>query len=259
MDLGIKGKVAMVAAGSKGIGLAAAKSLSADGVKVSLCGRSADSAAESAAEVGGGAKGYGCDVSDPGAIEAWYKSTVADLGQPLILVTNTGGPPAGNVLDLTDEQWQAGVDSSLLNIVRMVRLAAPAMKDAHWGRIIHITSLVAKEPSRVLAISSTLRSGIMALTKLQAWQLAEFGVTVNGVLPGHTDTDRQAHLVKLRAEREGIPFEEAKAKQSADTPMKRFAEPREIGDVIAFLCSEKASYVSGASLLVDGATTAAFG
>jgi 3-oxoacyl-[acyl-carrier protein] reductase len=133
------------------------------------------------------------------------------------------------------------------------------MKQAGWGRIVHITSLVAKEPAKLLAISSTLRSGLMSLTKLQAWELAESGVTVNGVLPGHTDTDRQKHLIQVRAEKEGIAEDEAKRKQVEVTAMKRFAEPSEIGDVVAFLCSTQASYVSGVSLLVDGATTCAFG
>lgn len=249
----------MVAAGSKGIGYAVAESLAAEGCRVSICGRNRAAAEDAAKRIGNGAKGYPCDVAKGDDLDAWFKQTVKDLGTPQILVTNTGGPPAGAVLSISDDQWLSGVDSSLMNVVRLVRLASPGMKEAGWGRIIHITSLVAKEPSKLLVISSTIRSGLMSLTKLQAWELAESGITVNGVLPGHTDTDRQKHLIDVRAEKEGISIEEARLRQVEMTPMKRFAEPSEIGDVVAFLCSTKASYVSGVSLLVDGATTSAVG
>jgi 3-oxoacyl-[acyl-carrier protein] reductase len=259
MDLGIKDKVAMVAAGSKGIGLASAKALAAEGCKVSICGRTQESLDRAVAEIGHGAKGYVADVSRIGNLEAWFSQTVSDLGPVQILVTNTGGPPAGNVIDITDEEWESGVQSTLMNVVRMVRLGAPGMKSAKWGRIVHISSLVAKEPAKLLPISSTLRTGLMALTKLQAYELAQSGITVNGILPGHTDTDRQRHLIEIRAEKEGIGLEESAKKQAETTAMKRFARPEEVGDAVAFLCSEKASYISGVSLLVDGATTSAFG
>ncbi|HEY3780654.1 MAG TPA: SDR family oxidoreductase [Fimbriimonadaceae bacterium] len=259
MDLGIKGRVAMVAAGSKGIGLASARALAAEGCKVSICGRTQETIDKAVSEIGHGAKGHVADVSKLEDLKSWFKQTEAELGAVQILVTNTGGPPAGNVMDLTDEQWEAGVQSTLMNVVRMVRLAAPGMKAAKWGRVIHITSLVAKEPAKFLPISSTLRTGLMSLTKLQAYELAQDGITVNGVLPGHTDTDRQQHLIHVRADKEGISLEESAKQQAETTAMKRFARPEEIGDVVAFLCSERASYISGVSLLVDGATTCAFG
>jgi len=247
----------MVAAGSKGIGYACAESLAAEGCAVSICGRNEETAALAARRIGRNAKGYACDVTDPKALAEWFKRTASDLGVPEILVTNTGGPPAGNVLDLTDEQWESGVQSTLMNVIRMVRLAVPGMKKAGWGRIVHITSLVAKEPAKLLPISSTIRSGLMSLTKLQAYELAQAGITVNGVLPGHTDTDRQKHLIEVRAEKEGIDLNESMRRQAEGTAMKRFAEAREIGDVVTFLCSKQAAYVSGVSLLVDGATTCA--
>jgi 3-oxoacyl-[acyl-carrier protein] reductase len=156
---------------------------------------------------------------------------------------------------MSDEQWQLGVDSTLLNVVRLVRLVSPSMKERGWGRIVHITSLVARDPSPVLPISSTIRSGLMALTRLQAQELGPFKVTVNGVLPGHTLTDRQTHLANLRAEKENISVEEAFRLQAEQVPLKRLADPMEIANVVAFLCSEPASYVTGESILVDGGIT----
>ena len=142
-----------------------------------------------------------------------------------------------------------------MNIVRLVRSVQPLMAESQWGRIVHITSLVAKEPSRMLPISSTLRAGIMALTRLQATEFAEQGITVNGVLPGHTYTDRQKHLAEVRAEREGITPEEALIRQAADIPMKRLASADEIASAVTFLCSQQAAYITGTNLLVDGGLT----
>ena len=142
-----------------------------------------------------------------------------------------------------------------MSVVRLVRLVSPGMEERGRGRIVHITSLVAKDPAPVLPISSTLRSGLMALTKLQAFQLAPFGITVNGVLPGHTLTDRQTHLAQLRAKDTGISVEEALRNQAREIPAGRIADPSEIAAAVAFLCSEKASYITGVSLLVDGGIT----
>jgi 3-oxoacyl-[acyl-carrier protein] reductase len=153
---------------------------------------------------------------------------------------------------MTDEQWLDGFNSTLMNVIRLVRLVTPGMKAKGWGRIVHVTSLVAKEPSAMLPISSTLRSGLMATTRLQALELATAGITVNAVLPGHTLTDRQHHLAKVRSEQLGITPEEALEIQASEIPMKRLGKPEEIGAAIAFLCSQQAAYISGANLLVDG-------
>jgi 3-oxoacyl-[acyl-carrier protein] reductase len=153
---------------------------------------------------------------------------------------------------MTDEQWQAGFDSTLMNVVRMVRMVSDRMMENGWGRIVHVTSLVAREPSTLLPISSTLRAGLMAMTRLQALELASSGVTVNAVLPGHTLTDRQYHLASIRASRLGVTPDEALEMQAEEVPMKRLGKPEEIGASIAFLCSEQAAYITGVNLLVDG-------
>jgi 3-oxoacyl-[acyl-carrier protein] reductase len=252
MDLGLKGKVALVAAGSKGIGLATAKTLAEEGCRVSICGRTKDSLDQATTQIGHNAIGIVCDVSKAQDIDHWIKESRTKLGQIDIIVTNTGGPPAGSWQTITDEQWQSGFDSTLMNIVRMVRHVAPEMKERGWGRIVHNTSLVAKEPNPLLPISSTLRAGIMALTRLQALELAPFGITVNGVLPGHTLTDRQLHLAEIRANRDGITAQEALTLQASEVPMKRLGKPEEIAAAIAFFCSQPGAYVTGTSLLVDG-------
>jgi len=252
MDFGISGKVAMVAAASKGIGLAIAQTLAREGCHLSICARNEETLEAAAPLIDPDCRTYVVDVSDPDDLAWWHEQTVADLGAPDILVTNTGGPPAGALDTMTDEQWQAGFDSTLLNIVRLMRLVTPGMKERGWGRVVHLTSLVAREPSGLLPISSTLRSGIMALTRLQANELAPFGVTVNGVLPGHTLTDRQRHLADIIANRDGISQEEALARRAAEVPMGRLGTPEEIAAAVAFLCSQPAAYITGTSLLVDG-------
>lgn len=245
----------MVAAASKGIGLAIAQLLAEEGCVVSICARNEETLAEAVESIPGNPHSYVVDVSNPDDLAWWVEQTRADAGEPTILVTNTGGPPAGALSDITDEQWLQGYQSTLMNIVRLVRLVSPGMKAAGWGRIVHITSLVAREPSPLLPISSTLRSGIAALTRLEARELGPSGITVNAVLPGHTLTDRQRHLADLRAERENITQDEALVRQAAEVPVGRLGKPEEIAAAVAFLCSEQAAYVSGESLLVDGGLT----
>jgi 3-oxoacyl-[acyl-carrier protein] reductase len=245
----------MVAASSKGIGFATAKLLAKEGCLLSICARNEEALEAACEEIEGEVRSYVVDVSNPDDITWWVEQTQSDLGPISILVTNTGGPAAGSLDSITDAQWQAGFDSTLLNIVRMVRLVQEDMIKAEWGRIIHITSLVAKEPNRLLPISSTLRAGVMALTRLQAAELAKYGVTVNGVLPGHTLTDRQRHLAEIRAKRDEISVEEALDLNGRETPIGRLAQPDEIAAAIAFLSSKPASYISGTSLLVDGGLT----
>lgn len=245
----------MVAAASKGIGKAIAKALVDEGCRLSICARNEETLEAAAAELGEEVRSYVVDVTSAEDLAWWVEQTKADLGAPEIVVTNTGGPPAGAWDGLTDEQWEAGVQSTLMNIVRLSRLVVPEMEAAGWGRLVHLTSLVAIEPSDLLPISSTLRSGLIALTKLQGQSLAAKGITVNGVLPGHTMTDRQIHLVEARAAKEGLSFDEAMRRQTESMPAKRLGQPEEIAAVVAFLCSQQASFVNGTSVLVDGGFT----
>ncbi len=260
MDLGIKGKVAMVAAGTRGIGLATAESLLKEGAKVSICSRSEENikeAQEKLAPYRNELLVVKADVTSTKDISHWIRTTRENLGPIEILVTNTGGPPAADALAATDEQWMTGFDSTVLNIVRLVREVAPFMLEKNWGRIVHVTSLVAKEPSKLLSISSTLRAGLMSLTKLQAKELGPFGVTVNSILPGHTLTDRQIHLAEIEAEKKKVSVDEILKEKTKIIPVGRIASPEEIGSVITFLCSKQAGYLTGENILVDGGVTKA--
>src|SRR5687768_7614837 len=257
MDLGISGRVAMVAAASKGIGRAIALGLAEEGCRVSICARSEENL-ESARHDLEALIGphevltVAADVSKTDDLENWYKRTVERFGTVDILVTNTGGPPAARFLQLSDEQWESGFQSTLMNIVRLCRLAIPAMQEKGWGRIIHVTSLVAKQPSDDLTISTTLRTGISALTRTMSNQVAPDGILVNSVLPGNTLTERQTHLANVRGKALGITPEEAVRRTESAVPLGRMAEPREIADAVVYLASERASYITGVSLLVDG-------
>jgi 3-oxoacyl-[acyl-carrier protein] reductase len=257
MDLGIEGRAALVAAASKGLGRAVALSLVKEGCRVSICSRSQEALDDARAELVAARDGatvhtFVCDVSKAEELAGWVTAATADLGTVDILVTNTGGPPAGRFAELTDETWQTGIDGTLLNVVRLCRLVLPGMRARKWGRIVHISSLAAKQPIDLLTISSTLRAGLSALTKTMANQVAADNVLVNAILPGHILTDRQVHLNELRAKEQGVTVEEYAGRTEKTIPLRRTGEPREIGDVVAFLASERASYITGATIQVDG-------
>jgi 3-oxoacyl-[acyl-carrier protein] reductase len=254
MELGIKDRVAMIAAASKGLGKACAMALAREGCKVSICSRNAEELEKTRSEVDakGDTLAVAADVSSANDLDNWYQRTVDRFGQVDILVTNTGGPPVKRFMELSDENWLSGVDSTLMSVVRLSRTVIPGMRERRWGRIIHLTSLVAKQPVDELTISSTLRAGLSGLTKTMANQLGPDNITVNAILTGHILTDRQYALADVRTRERGITHEEYFAGQASEIPLRRIGEPREIGEVVAFLASERASYITGVSLQVDG-------
>lgn len=260
MELGIRGRTAMVAAGSKGLGLAIATALVKEGARVSIGARTPGplAAAEQALRAAGGeVLAMPVDVSRPEDLERWHAATVEKLGAPALVVTNTGGPPVGTFEELTEDAWRTGIDSTLMNVVRLCRLVLPAMRAARYGRIVHLTSFVAKKPWPLLTISSTLRAGLSALTTALAAQVAADGITVNAVLPGHFLTDRQIHLNEIRAQQHGITRAAWEERVQAEIPARRFGRPEEFADAVAFLLSERAAYITGTSLQIDGGVVGA--
>jgi 3-oxoacyl-[acyl-carrier protein] reductase len=254
MDLELNNRIAMVAAASKGLGKACALSLAKEGCRVSIFARGKDELMKTRDEIAAHGDVLACagNVTSSADLENWHKQTLERYGQVDILVTNTGGPPVKRFMDLSEEEWMAGVESTLMNVVRLCRMVVPGMQMRKWGRIIHLTSLVAKQPVDELTISSTLRAGLSGLTKTMANQLGPDQITVNAILTGHFLTDRQYAIADVRVKERGITHEQYFAQAANEIPVRRLGEPREIGDIVAFLASERAGYISGVSLQVDG-------
>ena len=254
MDLGLKGKVALVAAASKGLGYGVANALAAEGAKVSICSR--DSASVEAAvkqlqtDTGAEVIGTACDVTRADSIQAWIDGTVAQWGLIDALLVNAGGPPGGLLLDMTEEQWQAAFELTLMSSVRMIRAAVPHMTNG--GSILTVTSSSIKEPIERLGLSTVMRSGVAGLVKTLADELAGKQIRVNNLIPGRIDTDRVAQLDHATAKRQNITVEEVRAQSAAKIPLKRLGTIHEFGSAAAYLLSPAAQYITGATLRVDG-------
>lgn len=254
MDLGLKDRVAMVAAASKGLGYGVARALARDGARVALCSRDGAAAEKTAerlgAETGAEVMGTGCDVGDPAAILAWRDAIVARWGRIDALLVNAGGPPAMLFKDMTEKHWQDAFNLTLMGAVRLIRAALPHM--AKGSAILTITGSSVKEPVERLALSTVMRAGVTGLVKTLADELAGDGIRVNNLMPGRFDTDRVAALDRNTAEKTGVTFEQARAQSIARIPMGRLGTTDEFGAAAAFLLSPAASYITGVSLRVDG-------
>lgn len=259
MDLGLKGKVALVAAASKGLGKASALALAAEGANVVMCGRTEsdvqDAAREISSTTGSNVVGVKADVAIPADIKRFVNAAREKFGTVHILVNNAGGPPVGSILDLADDGWEKGFQLTMMSMVRMTREVLPMMTRQRWGRIITITSFVAKQPINELILSASMRPGVHALSKILANLHAKDNVTVNAVCPGNILTKRQEDLNRARAEERKVTLENVLLEAAKQIPAGRMGKPEEIGNVVAFLASEQASYINGVTLLVDGGLT----
>jgi 3-oxoacyl-[acyl-carrier protein] reductase len=255
VDLGLNGKVAMVAGASRGLGLAVAQGLAREGARVSLAARNAaavDAAAAGIVSVGGEALGVPVDVRAPGDLARWHADTVSRFGGVDLLFVNTGGPPAGPALSFDDDAWKATFELLVLSAIRMIRLAVPSMKMRGGGAILLSTSTAVKEPVPNLALSNVVRSSVAAMTKTLSNELAGDGIRVNHLLPGRIDTDRIKELDAGRAKASGTTPEAVKAQLEAGIPLRRYGRPDEFAGAAVFLLSDAARYITGASLQVDG-------
>jgi 3-oxoacyl-[acyl-carrier protein] reductase len=256
MDLGLRGKVALVAAASRGLGRAVAAELAAEGASLLLCSRDDAAVQQAAREIGSetGAKvvARATDVSKREEIDALVSDGLRHFGRIDILVTNAGGPPAGPFESLTAEMWEAAYHLTLRSAVELARGVLPGMKERRWGRILNITSISVKQPVDNLMLSNSLRAAVTGFARTLATEVAPFGVTVNNILPGYTRTERVVELAKAASRREGITEEAARARWESQIPMGRLGEPREFAALAAFLVSDRASYITAQSIAVDG-------
>ena len=256
MDLGIKGKTALVVAASKGMGKASALGLAAEGARVVMCARGEAALKDAAAEVkqktGAEVLALAADASRAADISKVVAEANRAFGGVDILVANVGGPPPGPFEAMSDEQWKAAFEQVHLSTVRFIREVLPHMKQARWGRILAIQSSSVKQPVDGLVLSNGIRPGIAGLFKTLAGDLAPHGITVNLVLPGRIMTDRFREHQTDRATRSGVTLEKQMELSSADIPMGRIGTPEEFAAMVVFLASARASYVTGTAVQVDG-------
>jgi 3-oxoacyl-[acyl-carrier protein] reductase len=256
MDFGIAGRVALVCGSSQGLGRAIADVLAAEGADVVINSRSADKLETVRAQIaeasGANVHAAAADLTDPAAVDHIVRAAEQAFGKIDILVTNTGGPPAGAFEDHSPEVWRNAIAQNFESVVNLTRAVLPGMKERRWGRIVNVTSVSVKQPVDGLILSNAIRAGVTGFAKTVSNEVASFNVTVNNVLPGFTHTERSRHLAEKVAERDGITVEQAYEAWEGEIPMGRLADPPEFGAVAAFLCSEQASYVTGQSIAVDG-------
>jgi 3-oxoacyl-[acyl-carrier protein] reductase len=258
MDLGLRGKTAIVAAASKGLGRAVAEALVGEGANVTIFSRdeaAIQAAAEALARVatdGAQVLALAADVTDPVALERVVAATVERFGGVDVLYNNAGGPKPGVFDTLDDADFQRAWELNMLSTVRLTRLCLPYMRRQKWGRIITGTSSSVKQPIDSLMLSNSVRSAVTAWSKTLADQVGADGITVNTLAPGRIETARLVELDSFQAERTGKTLEEVQTEKLAVIPVGRYGRPEEFGAAAAFLASEKASYVSGVMLLVDG-------
>ena len=256
MDLGIRGRVALVAASSRGLGRASAEALAADGVDLVLCARG-EAALRATADDIRRASGVRvvdvvADVASPAGLASVLGAAHREFGRVDILVTNAGGPPAGPFEAHDAAAWDAAVRTTLTSVVELVRGVLPAMRERRWGRIVNITSIAVKQPVDNLILSNAVRAAVTGFARTLANEVAPHGITVNNVMPGYTRTARVEELAARTASLEGTSPDAAFAAWESQIPMARLGDPAEFGAMVAFLCSAQASYTTGASIPVDG-------
>lgn len=256
MDLRLSGKVALVAAASRGLGRAVAEELAREGVHLVVCARGADALRETADairdETGVPVLGVVADLSQAAGVAHVASEALRAYGRVDVLVTNAGGPPAGPFEAQSAEAWEAAIRLNLTSVVELTRAVLPGMKERGWGRIINVTSIAVKQPVDNLILSNSVRAAVTGFARTLANEVAPFGITVNNVMPGYTRTQRVDDLAARNATLRGTSAGAERAEWERQIPMARLGEPREFAAMVAFLASERASYTTGASIPVDG-------
>ncbi len=256
MDLGIRGRVAIVAAASSGLGKATAMELATEGARVVINARNEEQLQNTAGEIqsktGAEVMAIAGDVTNEELVRQLVSETISQFGSVDVLIANAGGPPAGFFDDFSAQHYRDAVELNLISTINLCREAVPHMRERGWGRIVAITSIAAKQPVENLILSNTARAGVLGFMKSLSQQIAADGITVNTVCPGYHLTERLKSLSLSIAKNQGVSVEDVYARWAASTPMKRIGDPKEFGAVVAFLCSERASYLTGTVVQVDG-------
>ncbi len=256
MNLGLKGKVALVTGASQGLGKAVAMGLAQEGARVAICARGLErlqgTAREIEAATGSQVLAVQADVTRPVDIKRLVETTVQHFGRIDILVTNAGGPPSARFVDLSHEAWQKAIDLTLMSVVHLCYKVVPYMQKQGGGRIITMTSISVKQPLDGLVLSNSLRAGVIGLTKTLSNELAKDNILVNSVCPGWTRTQRVVELFEAAARRKGTTPQDEEAAVVSQIPLGRMGQPEEIADLVVFLASERASFITGAAIHIDG-------
>ncbi|MDQ0320907.1 3-oxoacyl-[acyl-carrier protein] reductase [Pararhizobium capsulatum DSM 1112] len=252
MDLGIKGKRALVLGGSKGLGRGIATALATEGADVAITGRNAVNAEKAAAEIAPSAKGFALDLGDQSAVDPFLDLIISEFGEIDILVLNGGGPPQSLASDIDPQFWRAQFDTMVVAGMRITNRLLPTMRQNRWGRIMAVASTSIREPIPGLTASNALRSAVAGWMKTLATEVAPDGVTVNMLLPGRLATDRTLSFDRMDAAAEGLSYDAVAARSQADIPIGRYGTPAEFGAAAAFLASVQAGYITGVAIPIDG-------
>ncbi|HEV2297168.1 MAG TPA: SDR family oxidoreductase [Candidatus Acidoferrales bacterium] len=256
MDLGLKGRVAIVAAASKGLGRAVAEEMAREGAEVAICARTAADLEKAAEKIrndtGREVFHQAFDVTRQDAVRDFVAAVEKRFGRVDICVTNAGGPPSKKFLDISLEEWRTAVDLTLMSAVYFAREVLPRMQKRRWGRFLAITSVSVKQPIDNLLLSNSIRAAVTGLVRTLANEFGPDGITANCVCPGYTLTERLDELAAVQAKQSGIARETIFERWSSQVPLGRIGKPEEFAALVTFLASERASYISGASIAVDG-------
>ncbi len=256
MDLGLKDRVALVAASSQGLGKAIAIGLAREGAKLALCARTEAALSATAEQIrretGSEVFARPLDLTAAEDVRTFVADTVKRFGRLDICVANAGGPPSKSFADTSEEDWRYAVDLNLMTTVHLARETLPIMRERRWGRFIAITSISVKQPLDGLVLSNAVRSGVAGLVKTLANEYGPYNVLVNNVCPGFTATSRLISLAEQLAKREGVERREIEARWALQSPLGRIGQPEELANLVAFLASERAGYITGVSIPVDG-------
>ena len=262
MDLGLSGKVALIAASSKGLGKACALAFAREGARVVICARDKETLVQTENELrrqcNADVLSIPCDLTDGGSIKNLVRDVTGSFGTIDVLVNNAGGPSPGYFLDMQDDAWDQAYQLSLMSSVRLTREVLPFMKKQKYGRIVNITSVTVKQPIDQLVLSNSLRMGVIGWAKTLSNQVAGEGITINNVCPGWTRTGRVDALLRNQAGDQGISVEDAERKITDLIPMRRMGTPDEFAELVVFLASNSAAYITGTTIQIDGGLTAGY-